>query len=141
MDAYYSAVAGGIVIGLSSVYLFSTTGMVLGINGKVQQSFFLSGSKGKAFSVISGLLSSALLMKLAFPNKISVITYQIQSSDLSHLIVGGLLIGFGMTLANGCGIGHACGASRLNRNSLLSLAVMVAAGVTALYILSLINQY
>ena len=49
---------------------------------------------------------------------------------LPWLLVGGLLVGFGTRLSNGCTSGHGiCGLGRLSLRSLVAVLVFMAMGV------------
>jgi uncharacterized membrane protein YedE/YeeE len=51
------------------------------------------------------------------------------------LIVGGLLVGFGTRLANGCTSGHGvCGLARLSPRSLAATLAFMAAGFATVFV-------
>jgi uncharacterized protein len=51
------------------------------------------------------------------------------------LIAGGLLVGFGTRLANGCTSGHGvCGLARLSPRSLAATATFMAAGFATVFL-------
>ena len=51
------------------------------------------------------------------------------------LLAGGLLVGFGTRLGNGCTSGHGvCGLARLSPRSLAATATFIAAGVATVFI-------
>ena len=51
------------------------------------------------------------------------------------LIIGGLLVGFGTRLANGCTSGHGvCGVARLSPRSFAATATFMAAGFATVFL-------
>jgi uncharacterized membrane protein YedE/YeeE len=57
--------------------------------------------------------------------------------SLLMLLAGGLLVGFGVRMAGGCTVGHGLnGCSRLQRGSLLSIAVFFSVGIGVALVLS-----
>ena len=51
------------------------------------------------------------------------------------LIAGGLLVGFGTRLANGCTSGHGvCGIARLSKRSIAATLVFMSAGVLTVFV-------
>ncbi len=56
-------------------------------------------------------------------------------ANAATLIVGGLLVGFGTRLANGCTSGHGvCGLARLSPRSLVATATFMAAGFVTVFL-------
>ena len=57
------------------------------------------------------------------------------AADSATLILGGLLVGFGTRLANGCTSGHGvCGLARLSPRSLAATATFMAAGFLTVFV-------
>ena len=123
----WSALAGGALIGLSALILMLGLGRVAGIAGIVgglradRQELRWRGA------FIVGLVLGPMLYIAgsAAPLEITV------GDDLPVIVAGGLLVGFGTRLGNGCTSGHGvCGIARLSPRSLVATVVfMVAAGV------------
>ncbi len=56
-------------------------------------------------------------------------------ANAASLITGGLLVGFGTRLANGCTSGHGvCGLARLSPRSLVATASFMAAGFLTVFL-------
>ncbi len=73
---------------------------------------------------ILGLIVSPLVAGFLFAPAAPVI-----EANAATLIVGGLLVGFGTRLGNGCTSGHGvCGLARLSPRSLAATAVFMGAG-------------
>ncbi len=57
------------------------------------------------------------------------------TSSAPSLIIGGLLVGFGTRLGNGCTSGHGvCGLARLSRRSIGATATFMAAGIVTVFV-------
>ena len=57
------------------------------------------------------------------------------AADAPLLIAGGLLVGFGTRLANGCTSGHGvCGLARLSPRSLVAVASFLGAGFATVFV-------
>ena len=112
-----SALAGGILIGLAAAWLILEDGRILGTSG------LLGGLiprrsrdwQWRALAIL-GLIVSPLVALLLFAPAAPVI----EANDTT-LIAGGLLVGFGTRLGNGCTSGHGvCGLARLSPRPRLS---------------------
>jgi hypothetical protein len=56
-------------------------------------------------------------------------------ADTATLIFGGLMVGFGTRLGNGCTSGHGvCGLARLSPRSLAATATFMAAGFLTVFV-------
>lgn len=123
-----SALAGGVLIGLSAALLLFTHKRTAGISGIAAGILPpWKGDQGWRFWFLGGLLVSAPLYKLSGqPVYITVDT------PLAVLAVAGLLVGYGTRLGGGCTSGHGiCGIARLSIRSIAAtLIFMLTAGLT-----------
>ena len=123
----YSALAGGILIGLSAALMVLMEGRIAGISGilggLLQRPLPPDARWRLAF--IGGLLLAPLLYGAVF----RLPTIQLSASPLL-IIVAGLLVGFGSRLGSGCTSGHGvCGLSRLSPRSLAATLVFMVGGM------------
>ena len=126
-DAFtpYTALAGGVLIGLSAVMLIVLTGRVAGISGilggllKPQTNETL----WRLTFVVGMVAAPWLYTALAGP-------FEFESPrGTAALVVAGLLVGYGTRLGSGCTSGHGvCGLSRLSPRSLVATGVFMAVG-------------
>jgi uncharacterized membrane protein YedE/YeeE len=124
--------SGGILIGIASALLLLVNGRIAGISGivgKILPPGSWSGFTSTKFASVAfviGMLVAPIVWQLNAPLPTVVIT-----TDILFLLVGGLLVGFGVAMANGCTSGHGvCGLSRGSLRSLVSVMVfMVTAAV------------
>ena len=126
-----SALAGGLLIGLSAAWLILFDGRVLGaagvLGGLVPPR---AGDWAWRASLLAGLAASPFAAQLFFAPARPTI-----EADAATLVVGGLLVGFGTRLANGCTSGHGvCGVARLSRRSFAATLVFMATGILTVFI-------
>lgn len=131
----WTSLAGGGLIGLAAVMLMASNGRIAGVSGIVSRLLPPGVDKtqwrpGLAF-VIGLLLAVPLFFGLT-----GQLPAQSVSPNLLVMLVGGLLVGFGSVLGNGCTSGHGvCGISRLSVRSLLATATFMATAFIAVYVL------
>lgn len=123
-----SALAGGALIGFAAVLLLLLNGRVAGVSGiagrLLDPRALPPGDAAWRILFLVGLVAGAGLYGLFAP-----VVIQIQTS-WPVLIVGGLLVGFGTQLGNGCTSGHGvCGIARLSPRSMVATGVFVASAI------------
>lgn len=124
-----TALAGGILIGISSALLLWCNGRIAGVSGILGG--ILSRDVGSApwrilFAI--GMVASVFIYRF---NGGTLQDIELTSS-LPVLLIGGGLVGFGSSLGSGCTSGHGvCGLGRRSGRSLAAtLVFMGVAGVT-----------
>ena len=123
-----AALIGGALIGLAASLLLLLNGRVLGVTGIVAG---LAGPDAlwRAF-LIAGMIAGALAVARLMPGSLASTEHQ----PALAIIGGGLLVGFGTRLANGCTSGHGiCGVSRLSPRSITATLVFMAMGALAVF--------
>jgi uncharacterized membrane protein YedE/YeeE len=124
----YSALAGGILIGLAASLLLIGHGRIAGISG-IAGGLLLGKAGDRAWRgaflaglLLAGLLAAALLREgsLGSPR------------PLAAVATAGLLVGIGTRIGSGCTSGHGvCGLSRLSPRSLVAtLSFLVSGAIT-----------
>lgn len=116
---------GGALIGLASVLLMYVRGNVLGATGILAG--FLQPSSSTDWSwratILAGMLTGPLIFLAAtggFP------AIEVPVSTLS-MIVGGLIVGVGVTYGSGCTSGHGvCGMARFSPRSIVATLTFMA---------------
>ena len=123
----WTALAGGMLIGLSSVLMLLLTGRIAGISGIAAglMSAHLSEVSWRAF-FIAGLIVGAFLYPWLTGHPLGV---DIQVG-MPLMALGGFLVGFGTRMASGCTAG--LGISGMARLSFRSLAATLTFFATAL---------
>ncbi len=128
------SLGGGALIGLASVLLMAFMGRIMGATGILAgllQPADLSDWSWRA-AVVAGMVSGPAVMLLVtgqFP------AIQVPIST-GMLVVGGFIVGIGVTLGSGCTSGHGvCGMARLSPRSIVAtLIFMLTTGLTVFVI-------
>jgi len=120
-----SAAIGGALIGLAAILLMLLNGRIAGVTGVFAGLIDpISTERGWRAIFIAGLILA--------PLSATLLGYTIpiphMPASFATIIVGGLLVGFGTRLSNGCTSGHGvCGIARLSPRSITATAIFMAA--------------
>jgi len=132
---------GGLLIGLSAVWLYLSLGRVAGISGIAANALlrtqFRSGTANLwPLLFVVGLGAGGWLAYAVIgPREEIVLTGQ----HSIWLLVGGLLVGFGTRLGSGCTSGHGvCGVARLSKRSLVATLTFLGVGMLTATLVSLL---
>ncbi|MEO7504199.1 MAG: YeeE/YedE thiosulfate transporter family protein [Sphingomicrobium sp.] len=126
-------IAGGLLIGLAAAALLLLTGRIAGVSGMAATATRI-GSGGTpwpmAAAFIIGLpIGAALVAALVRRPDLGV------TGSVPLILAGGLLVGFGTRLGNGCTSGHGvCGVARLSPRSIAATFVFMAAGIGLVFV-------
>ena len=123
------ALAGGVLIGLASVWLLAANGRIAGISGILHGLFAQPpGDRGWRLAFLAGLLLAGFAWLAFFPSEKS-------ETGLIPVALAGLLVGFGTRLGGGCTSGHGvCGLSRLSVRSAVATAIFMSVAVATVYV-------
>lgn len=128
------SLAGGVLIGVAAVLLMLVGGRVMGATGILTGAIAPSSSSDRAWrlAVLAGMISGPLAV-LAVSGSMPLIQVPVSAP---MLVIGGLLVGIGVTFASGCTSGHGvCGMARLSVRSVVATATfMGATGLTVFVI-------
>ncbi len=129
----YSALAGGILIGLSVTIMLLFNGRITGISGMISE--LLSPKPDEwlwRLAFLIGLIIGAFCFVYFFPEQYSPRT----DFPLILLIAGGFLVGLGTKLGGGCTSGHGiCGLARFSTRSLAATIIFMLAGAITVFII------
>lgn len=130
----WSALAGGILIGIAASILLALSGRVAGISGMLGGLLVRTrGDVAWRAWFLAGLLSVGVATALIAPERLGA-----SPRGLAGLAIAGLLVGVGTRLGNGCTSGHGvCGLSRLSARSLVATVTFIATGVVAVALVRL----
>ncbi|GMH41248.1 hypothetical protein BSKO_09158 [Bryopsis sp. KO-2023] len=122
----HSAV-GGLLIGAAAVGRLALTGKILGVSG-IARGVFLGDWSPWRLSFLSGIVSGGFLAA-----KLISGVFEPMIISTSRSVIGGLLVGLGSSMGNGCTSGHGiCGNARLSiRSMVYTLTFMGSAFITA----------
>jgi len=136
----FSALLGGIIIGLSVVFYFYMTGRLAGISGIFENTITKTSQRLSNLAFLLGLVIGPLIYFNFIAPSVPV-EFNITHSYLL-IIPGGFLVGFGTRLGGGCTSGHGiCGIGRLSINSIIATGVFVAIGMLTVTILQQFGVY
>ncbi|THG81374.1 YeeE/YedE family protein [Pseudomonas sp. A-1] len=127
----WSALAGGILLGLATGLFVLANGRIAGISGLLG-SLLNPKASGRLDSLlfVGGLLLAPWLWQ-AFA-ALPAIEMQ---ADVPGLLLAGLLVGFGARLGSGCTSGHGiCGLSRLSPRSLIATLCFMGTGFATVFV-------
>ena len=145
-NLFLQAFLGGGLIGLGAFALMLFNGRIAGISGITFGAIFSQNDGGKDNNsesqkwrwffilglVIAPLITSVFGFSLpdTFSNAFSASSNN--TVNISLMVIGGLLVGFGTNVGSGCTSGHGiCGISRLSGRSITATCVfMVSAIIT-----------
>jgi hypothetical protein len=138
-----SALLGGILIGLSVVLYFYTTGRLAGVSGIVENAITKKANRLSNILFLLGLVLGPLLYSITKEPLAIAFTLPDHSFTITDsyplIIIGGLLVGLGTRLSGGCTSGHGiCGIGRLSISSLIATVVFVG---VAMLTVTILQQY
>ena len=126
--------AGGVLIGLAAVILMAGLGRVMGATG-ILAGAILPASRAEAgwrWAVLAGTVTGPLALAL-LTGALPEVTVPVSTP---MLVVGGLLVGIGVTLGSGCTSGHGvCGLARLSPRSSVAVPVFMTATALTVFVL------
>lgn len=127
----WSALGGGLLIGLAAAAFILLNGRIAGISGILGG--LLTPRRSDILwrvAFIAGMLAAPLLWAMTA----SLPPIEI-NAGYPALVVSGLLVGIGTRYGSGCTSGHGvCGLSRLSPRSLVATLTFMAAGFIMVYI-------
>ncbi|MFC5577939.1 YeeE/YedE family protein [Lysobacter niabensis] len=130
---WLTALAGGVLIGLSATLLLWLNGRVAGVSGILNGVVFPKpGDLSWRVAFLAGLIAAGGLYMAVVPGA------PLPRTDFPRagLIVAGVLVGFGTRMGNGCTSGHGvCGLGRLSMRSLVAVATFMATAIATTFVL------
>ena len=127
------SLAGGALIGLGAALLLLCNGRVAGVSGILGGLFAPARDEVPwRLAFLTALVAGSLAMAAAIPSAFEAHL----ARSTAVLVTGGVLVGFGSRLGNGCTSGHGvCGISRLSPRAIAATLVFMATGAAAVFAL------
>lgn len=127
----WSALAGGMLIGLATAMFVLLNGRIAGISGVLGGLLKpVRGDAGWRAAFIGGLVAAPWV----YAAYQAVPAVQIDA-EYGALMVAGVLVGVGTRYGGGCTSGHGvCGLSRLSPRSLVATATFMGAGFVTVFL-------
>nr|WP_240549041.1 YeeE/YedE family protein [Halomonas antri] len=133
---------GGVLIGLSAVWLMATLGRIAGISGIVGSlvTTLPRGDSGWRIAFVLGLVSGPLLL-MALGRGLGNVAgapgevVGQPAGGVGLMLVAGLLVGVGTGLGSGCTSGHGvCGLARLSPRSMVATVTFLICAMVTVYV-------
>lgn len=126
----YLSLFGGILIGLASTLLMLFHGRIMGATG-IMAGLLSPTSKDDAAwraVLLAGMVTGPILI-WALSGDMPAVQVPVSTA---MLVIGGLIVGVGVTYGSGCTSGHGvCGMARLSPRSLVAtVTFMITTGIT-----------
>jgi uncharacterized membrane protein YedE/YeeE len=128
----WSALAGGMLIGLAALLLMAANGRIAGVSGIAGGLLTaLSGDRAWRWLFLIGLVAGcAIAVALGAGQPLPRPQFPV-----GLLVLAGLLVGYGTALASGCTSGHGvCGLARWSTRSLAATAIFLSVAVVTTFV-------
>jgi uncharacterized protein len=127
-------IAGGLLIGTAAALFLLLTGRIAGVSGMTAVATRI-GSSGTPWG-------QAAMFVIGLPVGAALISYFVRKPDVDVtssvplLIAGGLIVGFGTRLGNGCTSGHGvCGMARLSPRSIAATVTFMVTAILTVFVM------
>ena len=128
----WTALAGGMLIGVAAAMFVLLNGRIAGISGVIGGLFKPSkGDIAWRAAFVLGLVGSPWVYAL-----VAALPHPRIDASFGALVVAGLLVGVGTRYGSGCTSGHGvCGLARLSPRSLVATVAFMAAGFATVFVI------
>lgn len=128
----WTSMAGGILIGLSAVLLMAFHGRIAGLSGVLGS---LLPPVANDWRWRAAFLAGAIIAPALYMAAFGRIEFSVPVQPWA-LIIGGIVVGAGVTLGNGCPSGHGvCGIGRLSLRSMTATMTFMATALVTVYVI------
>ncbi len=125
-----SAFAGGSLIGFAAFLFFAFNGRIAGISSISSGVINKNENRIDNILFLLGLIIGPIIFSFTGNKIVSILT-----NSIPLLIIGGLLVGVGTKIGNGCTSGHGvCGISRFSLRSIIATITFIVTGVITVFI-------
>ncbi|MCC1493846.1 YeeE/YedE family protein [Cognatishimia sp. F0-27] len=130
----WASLSGGVLIGIASTLLMLFAGRIMGATGVLAGLFQPASGSDFAWraALLAGMVSGPALVWLV-SGEMPAIEVPVSTPAL---VIGGLIVGVGVTFGSGCTSGHGvCGMARLSPRSFVATAVFMASTLATVFII------
>ena len=129
----YAGALGGALIGIAAVILMASAGRIMGATGIFRgllTTNFDEAFRWRLVFIVGLLIGTAWTgLFIGAAHSISFV------SNNYIIVIGGLLVGAGTTLGNGCTSGHGiCGIARFSKRSVVATCVFMVVAIITVFI-------
>ncbi len=128
-----ASAGGGVLIGISAVLVMLFLGRIAGATGILAGVIFPKNTDDWSWraAMVAGMIAAPTVM-LALTSQVPALTVPVSTTSL---VVGGLIVGIGVTLGSGCTSGHGvCGLARLSPRSFAAVLTFMATTALTVYV-------
>lgn len=129
----WMSLLGGVLIGTASVLLMGLFGRIMGATG-ILAGFVMPQSAddwGWRAALLAGMMTAPTLYWIISGEPVAVDV----PVSTAAMIIGGLIVGAGVTYGGGCTSGHGvCGIARLSPRSIVATVVFMVVAVATVYV-------
>ena len=130
-----TALAGGLLIGLSVALFFILNGRMIGVSGIASNFLISKENRIENLFFLVGLILGPSIYTFFLGQEIQITI----SNSLFLLIGGGALVGFGTRLSSGCTSGHGIsGISRFSLRSIIATITFMVVGILTVLITNIL---
>jgi uncharacterized protein len=131
MVNWINALLGGVLIGTSATILLAFNGRIAGISGIFNKAIESNTDRVWSWLFLGGMLGGgAIYTYILAPGSIPQAEF-----TPGIVLIGGLLVGFGTRMGNGCTSGHGvCGLGRLSWRSLVAVVTFLATAMITVFV-------
>lgn len=134
-----SALVGGSLIGTAAALLMLFDGKIAGISGITKGIFSKCPTPHERLwrvAFVAGLITGGLLIIQTMP----AATAWMMKLNPVQMAIGGLLVGIGTAMGNGCTSGHGvCGLARRSPRSLAAVLTFMSVGFLTMFLMNWIG--
>ena len=131
-----SALSGGVLIGLASVWLLAANGRIAGVSGILHGLFGGMTASPPGDRALAGGVHRRADRGAALPGMPWCGGFSPRDLGIGWVALAGALVGFGTRVGGGCTSGHGvCGLGRFSLRSLVAVMVFMATGMAATFVM------
>lgn len=129
-----ASLGGGILIGIATTLLMALNGRILGATGILSAAIFdiFKGGAAERWALLFGMATGPIVI-MALTGGMPAVQVPVGTTAL---IVGGIIVGIGVTFGSGCTSGHGvCGMARLSPRSIVATLTFMATTFVTVYVI------
>lgn len=131
-----SSFIGGLLVGIAVIIFFVSNGRLAGVSSIVNNSLTKTRNRTINLLFLFGLVLGPLIYMAFFQTTFPFV----MTSSLPIIIFGGLMVGIGTKIGNGCTSGHGvCGISRLSIRSVIATILFMLSSMLTVFIFKLME--
>ena len=132
----FPAFVGGLLIGIAVIIFFISTGRLAGVSGIANNALTKTKNRSSNLLFLLGLVLGPFSYTFVTNKEI---LFSVTNS-LPLIVFGGLLVGIGTKIGNGCTSGHGiCGISRFSIRSIVATIVFMLMAMLSVFLIKFLG--